>query len=151
MLEVQWKRGSRHKIKAADAHDELTRIEREFGISTPDRIVEESKPRSAPLHVEFEWDDRIAGHKWRKREAGELVRDLMLVSTETGNETAPARVSVTVEGERGYLDTIHVIGDDELRSQIIEEAKAGLNAWRRRYRHLDEFAEVLKAIGKTID
>ena len=75
-----WRSGYRGgRVTAATAAAELDRLKREhrggFGAQT---IVDASRPDSAPLHPEFEWNDEIAGEEFRKEQARRLVRAVVI-------------------------------------------------------------------------
>lgn len=69
----------------------------------PDDIIKAATPEDSPLHGEFTWDDTIAGYKWRKEEARQLIKRVTVtqifreVEIKTvkyiRNPEAPTRVS----------------------------------------------------------
>ena len=52
----------------------LKAVEKQDGTLTPTRVVEAAKPKSSPMHDSFEWDDSIAGQKFREEQARTLIR-----------------------------------------------------------------------------
>lgn len=44
------------------------------GIITPDGAVEAARDPANPLHPQFEWDDVVAGHRYRLDQARALIR-----------------------------------------------------------------------------
>lgn len=87
-------------VSARDAAHELERIRKARGL-TGDAVVEESASASAPLHPFFEWDDAIAGHKYRVRQAQGLIRAVVVKKA----TQEPRRVYVNVvadDGDRRY-------------------------------------------------
>lgn len=62
----------------------------------PEAVVEASRPVSAPLHPYFEWDDAKAAEKYRKDQAGHLIRCIAVeVSRGAGQEPTQARAFVS--------------------------------------------------------
>lgn len=52
---------------------ELQRLSGEDGLK-PSYVVQEARAKSSPLHAEFEWDDKKAGHEFRLGQARTLIR-----------------------------------------------------------------------------
>jgi hypothetical protein len=47
--------------------DQLQSIYDEQGVLTPALVVETARDENHPLHASFEWDDGIAGEKYRHK------------------------------------------------------------------------------------
>lgn len=58
--------------------DELRRIYENTGALTPQSVVDIARPKGSPLHSHFEWNDKVAGEKYRLSQAGELIRSVRL-------------------------------------------------------------------------
>lgn len=84
----------------------IGRIEDKVGVGnlTPDAVVEAARPKAHPLHHRFEWDDSVAGHKYRLDQARALIRTRFAVVTEIHTIRAPAFVRDPNAGvhEQGY-------------------------------------------------
>lgn len=149
---IVWSRGSRHKVKAAAAFEELERIrEAEGPTLSPQAIVDASRPEDAVLHPEFEWDDTAAANEWRKEQARSLVQAIEIVESEGAMEArTPALVSVIVEGQRGYQPTSVAFEDASSAEFVIGEALAALASWQRRYKALRQH-EKLRAVWEAVE
>src|SRR5262245_51733442 len=98
----EWRKGAHVKVDANVAGKELERIRKRDGKIETEVVVKEAKPKGAPLHEAFEWDDGVAAEEFRKHQARALVKSLVVVVEEV-EEPEPAFVHVKVEGERtGY-------------------------------------------------
>lgn len=156
--------GSRHKVSAQVAGEVCRKLEETGGL-TPERLVEASRPKDAPVHDEFEWDDAIAGERYRNVQAAELIRHIVLVpNDDAGEEPVNTPVvsrklrafSSTREGQNGkkgvYVSTPKMLGDAELKRILMGNAISELSWYRRKYAHLkglsDAFDNVLHAIGQ---
>lgn len=91
---------------------ERIRIEREGRLHAAD-VVEEAKPKTAPLHPAFEWRDGVAAASWREHQARNLIRSVVEVYTDSNGKTSdvPAFVSVQTsdpdpESESGKTVTV---------------------------------------------
>lgn len=141
----QWKTGSQHKVSAAVAAEVMDRLAAEERLN-PTELVEESRPADAPLHSEFEWDDSIAAEKWRKEQAGALIRHLV-VRVESNNAEYPTRQYFMVQQEAKTYEPINVIlKDEDKTAMLLEQAKRELQAFKAKYAGLKELAKVFEAI-----
>jgi len=143
-------------VTAQVAGEELDRIAKENeGVLTPSGVVQESRPRQAPLHPVFEWRDPVAAEQWREHQARNLIASVEIVAVAEEQPEAEetrriAYVSVgTQKAGAGYVDSSKIVTDDDVRSKVLQDALSGLHAWRRRYHHLSELAEIFEAIDVT--
>jgi hypothetical protein len=84
---------SRGGLKAEEIGEELSRIYAERGELKTKTVVDEARPEGAVLHPVFEWQDSIAGEKYREWQARDLIRSIQIVNKET---KAPTHVYVNV-------------------------------------------------------
>jgi len=139
---------------------------------TPDLVLEDARKAASPLHDYFEWDDAIAAEQHRIRQAGHIIRSVTVTYIETAptavkqitiegvqpavdQSTRPVRafVAVTRDGERGYESTATAMNDSEMRRQVLQRAFSELDTVGRKYRELQELAEVFSAlehVAKTL-
>jgi hypothetical protein len=108
----------RHEtIKAA-----LAKIAKE-GKLTAETVVEKASNPRHPLHDEFEWDDTVAGAKWRLEQARELIRYVHVTIT-TDTETRRCHVYVRdpemPAGEQGYRDTATIVNQRQLSLRVVQ-------------------------------
>lgn len=151
----RWKAGSNVGVAAPIAADELARIkEANEGILRPSDVVNESRPEEAPLHPAFEWDDPKAADLYRQDQARRVIRSLTVVPANRPDSTpTPVYLHVRqVEDPRGqcYRSTAEILNNDELRDQLLADAMAQLQGWRKRFGNLSELAAVVRAIDNTV-
>lgn len=139
--------------------EEIQRIaDSSGGLASKKAIVNESRPESAVLHDEFEWDDEVAAEKFRESQAGELVRSIVevIVDPVTQNQRQTrAFVSVAIaptneENCRAYEAIDAVMADDDKRRLHINSCLMRLVRARDEYRNLNEFTMVWDAIDSVI-
>lgn len=147
------------KLEAQVVGEEIARIAAEHGGQVSKQaIVDESRPADAVLHEEFEWDDAIAGEKFRQQQAGEIARSIVevIIDPETQHpREARAFVSVAVkptnqENCRAYESIDAVLADEHKRKLHIQSCLMRLVRARDEYRNLNEFALVWEAIDDLI-
>lgn len=85
-------------VKADVVAAELERIKEENGALTAEDVFESARPKTAPLHAEFEWDGKAAVRELGLIRARSLIRAVVVVKEQP--EEAPRRVWVHV-GEEG--------------------------------------------------
>jgi hypothetical protein len=115
---------------------------------TPQRMVGTARDPEHPLHPEFEWDDEVAGENYRLVQARKLIRRVKIVYRidDLGrNVSVRAFVNVpTTHGlHRVYEPTEQVVLDPLKRRLILQEARRDWARFKAKYRHLDEFAEII--------
>lgn len=132
----------------------LDDIRDKCGALTPEIIVEESTPKSAPLHACFEWDDTLAARKWRLAQARNIVNVVIVVGHGAdGDEIeAPAFPNISIGGDREsreYIPHAEVFGNGEMRALYLADVLARLRYMRTKYGHLKELASVWDAIAEA--
>lgn len=109
---------------------------------TPAAVVEASRPDDAPLHHRFEWDDSIAGERFREVQAAQIIRSVK-VTRITDTERGPVQVRAFLAlGETTDDDLAapwtYVALDDlsaDATAQILAQMEKDLSAIRRKYRN----------------
>lgn len=117
---------------------------------TPERLVDASRDEAAPLHGEFEWDDVVAGERYRAIQARNLISLLVVRPDGVPAEIKPIRAYFAVERGKGYESTIKVCQRPDRLALLLERAKGELKSFADKYRHLDEMADVIGAIDRVI-
>ena len=123
------------------------------GLIKPERVVAAARPKTSPIHDQFEWDNTEAAEKYRLLQASELIR-VSVEIIDCGGNRDPVMVraftSLTTErGESGgYRATVQVLSNKQMREQMLADAIAELQAFERRYAILKELAEVFAASRK---
>ncbi len=148
-MAVSWVLGSQYKAKAEDAKrvmDELA----ETGQLCPAKLVEVSRPKSAPLHADlFDLNDRDAAQKWREEKARHMI--VSIVVTPDEKETHVTRAYYNIErGTHEYIPTEVIFSDEAKKDRLLEYAKQELERFRFKYRKLKELDAVFNAIDEII-
>jgi len=156
-----WREGARVKATAAVAWRELERIKKSNdGRLKAKDIVQNSKPKEAPLHNEFEWNTQKAAQKYREEQARYVVRVLRVEQEvpaddkEKGGETivvtTRAYVQVDEDGERSYTTMAHAMSDAELRHQVLYKAHKALINAKREIAEISELSGALDKLDEVI-
>jgi hypothetical protein len=120
-MKYVWRDGAQTKgLDPTVAAEELARIHGKYGQLRTDDVVEESKPPQAPLHPGFTWDDQACGIHWRRYEARQIVRSVVVIKNDNVKESLFTHVEVVKDDatDRFYQRT------DLLLKRIDEFASA---------------------------
>lgn len=147
MKKYSIKSGGRVKTSAQAIGTVCEQLER-MNKLTPANLVDVSRSADAPLHDEFEWDDAIAGEKYRESQAQYLIRVITIEPEKKESEPIRAFVSIRQDDERRYIDTQYAMSIPETRESVLMDAIRELNAFRRKFNALNELAGVFVEIEK---
>lgn len=144
-----------HNLSRTDATlvaDVLQRLGANRVPVTAKALLEESRPEESPTHHLFEWNDARAAEEQRLNRAADLIREVMIVIRRDPDDkprTVRGFVNVSSGGTRGYMDTVNVLSDAELREQLVEAGLADFKAVERRYQTVTELAAIFAAIDRV--
>lgn len=114
---------------------------------TPALLVDVARPPEHPLHDRFEWDDSIAGERYRQVQAAELIRSVKIsYALSPGAEPHSVRAfhSVPRPEGRSYEPIESIADNDFTRQLVIRTAEREWRAMKKRYGHLVEFIELIR-------
>ena len=120
----------------------LAEIEHDTGCLTPAVVVAAAKAKTHPLHDRFEWDDKIAGARYRLDQARELIRSVkieVLNDDRLGPRHVRRYVSVGDSSGRAYHRVEEVLTSEDLRAQAFEQWEREVAALRARNRVMDAY------------
>ena len=128
--------------------DQLQTIYDQRGELTPRLVVDEARDDDHPLHTRFEWDDSVAGEKYRHVQAQQLIRSVRIV-VRPADDKRPAdsiRAFQSVRRDDGfaYVPSEDVATDPVLTQIVLMDMKREWLALQRRYGHFAEFVELVK-------
>jgi len=118
----------------------------------PDMLVEAARNSRSPLHPMFDWDDNVAAEKWRKEQAGELLRAVVVIQEIDGVKTAVRRFAyIPSEENRGYTTMAFAMKDPESADLIVAESLRYLEGWQRRFGIYSQLREEAAAVASLIE
>jgi hypothetical protein len=122
---------------ATDVGNEFEIIEKENGKLTPELVVETAKEEDNILHKYFEWDDEIAGDKFRRMQARMLIRSVEVITEDT-KEILPAYVNIKNKdtGENIYKNIVSVINNEEDYNYSLNRARIEFLAYKEKYQKI---------------
>ncbi|MGJ2408959.1 hypothetical protein ACR8FJ_22625, partial [Salmonella enterica subsp. enterica serovar Paratyphi A] len=103
------------------------------------------------LHDFFEWSDTVAAHHYRLQQARGLIRSVVAIYVSEDKPAVRARAYVHVPEATAphYREMTHAMSQKKTRQLILQQAWKDLRAWRTRYEHLKEFADLIKIMDEV--
>lgn len=137
-----------YSVPAQEVGERIEKLDKEHGEVTPEILLEDARPEGSVLHPLYEWRDDIAAEKYRLRQSGKILRELVIVEIEHPEvgEIVPVRafVSVSPGNDKGsYRPTIVALSNEETKKQVFNNALRELNALEMKYKHLVDFPELI--------
>lgn len=161
------RKGARISNAKAQVYGEyLYKLSEETGDGlNPAYVVEKAEDIKSPIHDYFEWDNTEAARKYRLRQAGELMRSIV-VEYQCDGKRGDTRMFMNVhsediyndeeeseEGSRKYIYIEKVVNNKGYLEQIIDDAYAEMKSWNRKYKRYASWKEfkVFTTIFSEID
>jgi len=141
---------------ARDWGSEVSRIFREHGTTGPvvkgdqalQVVLDEASSPESPLHGYLEWDDSVAGHKYRLGQCRHFINHVY-VRVIHNDEPVMVRALVNVVQSNGngrsYKPVQDVDADEG--TYLVKRARAELSGWRQRYTTYSHIAEISRLVG----
>lgn len=121
------------------------------GMIKPEYVVKAATPKTSPLHGCFDWNDTEAARLWRLEQARGLIQVTVELIGPPDNQE-PSRVFVSLSSDRGakrgYRLACDVLSDRDMSRQLLEDAKADMESFTKRYARLRELARVIREMKK---
>ena len=109
-------------ISPEAVRDEIEALDAEGVADKPRAMVDRARPKNAPLHPAFEWDNKKAGEAWRVHQARNLIRSVRIVTEQPDGTRTSAPLVVHVPAQPGQK------GSYELAAKVIESPDLFLRA-----------------------
>lgn len=150
MTTYRWTPGSRIPADAQAVGERLSVLRMEHGDNLrPEIVWRDAQAPDSPLHKCFEWDTEKAAAAYWDAQARVVLRTIRAVSVGPDNKERLQRVFVNVveqvdgEARRGYVSVSRVLTSEEMRQQLIVEARKELMSFKRRYAEIVELVEIV--------
>lgn len=158
MIRKLWKFNGKYKADPELAYNEIQSLES----ITPQAVVDLARDENSVIHNDFEWDNDVAGERYRRIQAQEMIRSFVLVeepeerkqkSTEftfsnpnnSMNTGLRALHNTSVKNE--YKPTEFFLENKEEYKVLLGKALRELESFKRRYSMIAELEEVFAAIN----
>ena len=140
------------RVPAQVVGETLEAIEQRDGEVTKESLLEESRPKDAPTHDLFEWNNKVAAEKYRLAQAGQVIR-MITVKVETVNkEPQMVRAYVNIKPDRitegRFVNIFSGMSNEETRKIILLNALSELKYFQKKYSSFVELSKLFEAIDE---
>lgn len=127
--------------------EQLQSVYDQHGQLTPALVVVAARAETHPLHSRFEWDDSVAGERYRQAQASELIRAVRIAYVDGKGRGQSVRAYQSVRGQTGYRyePTADVAADPVLSQIVLMDMRREWKALQARYGHFSEFVSMVQA------
>lgn len=176
--EYRFKKGSVHKVSAEVAGRVCQELSDTPEGLTPKRLVDASRAPDAPMHNEFEWDDTVAGEKYREEQARKVIQHIVVVTTNSDNvrkvrlelatqpgeqaegfseesdnneeETQDRAYVSTGERTTKYVPIVCALSNEEWRKNLLSAARKDIEIFINKYHRLKELANIIDDMNRFL-
>jgi hypothetical protein len=153
--------GKRREHKSVIVDKELERLHSLHGTVNPQMLVDEARKPTSPLHPLFEWDDAVAGDKYRLIQAYNMIQAskfVVVLNAQRKGQLMPDVVHASPEvrallpvfrGE-GFSFRDQVLARHDSRARFIEEKRGALRSWCNSVIDVQEFDDIRGQIEKWL-
>ena len=158
----EWKSNySDTSVPAQKVGERLEELSEEYGGVTPQILLDDSRPVTAVCHPLYEWDDAKAAEKYRLRQSGDIIRNLVVVEAYKGKGKEQSPVIVPIEkkdaprafssvinenGDRAYMETAQIVSSDKLYAQLEAECRKYIKGAMDRYSKYGFFKDIIEEL-----
>lgn len=146
MERICWSIEGLHKGDAQKCYDECQTLDE----ITPENVLEKAKNSKTELHKCFEWDDSVAGEKYRLIQARQIIQHFMIVSPETDDSSVKVRSYQISTTRNVYLPSRVIVQQPDEYKALLKRAKAELEAFKQRYKTLAELESLFEVIDEVL-
>ncbi|GHU79905.1 hypothetical protein AGMMS49992_32420 [Clostridia bacterium] len=158
-----WRDGSRFRVSADIAAQEMEKCTDESGYIVPQLVVNRARLSDSPIHPEFEWDDAAAAEEHRRYTARVMAGCLIMtvkcepaepitVNAEVVKEPVVqtrALVHISRNESSGYRWADEVHQDKSDHQYLLEHARRDAQTFTMKYGTLKEVSAIIAAIEAT--
>jgi hypothetical protein len=125
--------------------DQLQTIYDNHRTLTPGIVVDEARDPEHPLHARFEWDDSVAGEKWRHHQAHELITSVKITYKTPSGTAREIRQFHAIRKETGhvYEPTEEVLRDEVMTKILLADMEREWRTLKKRYDQFTEFRNMI--------
>lgn len=138
-MQAEWRVKGIYKADAQKVADEIGNEK-----ITPQEMIEKARNEQSELHKCFEWNDTVAAEKYRLQQARVVLS--MLVFKPKTEEEQPVRIFSLTTEKSTYQPTKQFLVQADEYQDLLKRALAELEAFKRKYRTINELEGLFEAI-----
>lgn len=138
-MEVKWK-FMNYRADPNKAYEEISSLKE----ITPQNVVDLARNKNSVIHNDFEWNDTVAGEKYRNIQARQMIQNFAIVQEDKEAEPVRAlQISTTVNE---YKPVEIILRNEGEYQSLLKRALGELEAFKRRYQTLTELEPIFEAM-----
>lgn len=148
----------RNKVRKGRYQEALQDLAKKNGNElTPKNVVDAARSKDSVLHKAFEWDDKVAGDKYRLMQARVLINSVKVVIEGKKKQAFfNARITVNDKPIQKYFPVERVKDDKGIRLAILQELVREIRHLQDKYKSVVELdglidEDKLKAIESQLE
>lgn len=116
------------------------------------QVVEYAENPKTELHKCFEWNDTVAAGKYRLHQAGQVERNLIIVTVDKqeGEKQTVRLFHPTNEKATEYAPIQYFVQNKNAYDKLLEQAKKELAEFEQRYKSIVELKNIFNAFHEFL-
>lgn len=145
-------RSYNYSVSAETVGHEFEKIEKEHGKITNDLVLQEATDENSPLHEMFEWDDSVAGHKYRLHQATLIIVSLAVEPEEVKTPKEVRAYYNVSNGERKgkFINMKSAFSNPDTKEIVLKRAFREFMSFKNKYSNIEEFSELFATFENTL-
>lgn len=139
-------------MKQANLRAIMDEIREEHGRLTPPIVLAVASDPTHPLHHRFEWDDTVAGERYRLQQAHGLITEVRVEYRAASGSVEAVRafhaIRAADRSEYDYQPIEDVMSDPLRRKILMADMKRQIDELVARYERIDEFWQSLRKVAR---
>ncbi len=127
--------------------EHIQAIYEEHNKLTPDLVLDAARHPDHPLHSRFEWDDTVAGEKYRKIQAQELIVVARVRYRDGKGKLQDVRAFHAMSSPDGgfeYQPAEEIASNEILTAILLRDMERDWKALKGRWSHFKEFVTMIR-------
>lgn len=141
--------GYSYSVPAQVVGEHVAAIEERDGEVTKESFLDSARSKASPVHKLFDWDNKVAGEKWRLQQAKNILSCLRIniVCEDRAPIKTRAFINIVPGSNNGrFLSTELAMANLDTRTGVLTRAQQELQSFREKYSTLTELSTVIAAI-----
>jgi len=147
-----YKKFNQGKVTAEQAAEEILRIEKINGSISAQDLIDVSKDPKSVLHPCLDWEDRVAGPKWRLEQSRSLLASPRVIIV-AGEPPRPLMLNVILTDTKkpAYMNSPAVMSNADYSIQAYKRAFAEFANGGKRFQNIKELYEIYSEAMERVE
>lgn len=130
---------------------ELEKIEKDEKLTSSNVVQYAQTNKKSELYKCFEWNNEVAGEKFRLFQANQILQSISIIINESENEVTKAFVNIkTVEEEKVFKNIVDVLSNDDEYNQLKQKAERDFVSYKKKYEQTLKLKDLKEIIFNNI-